>query len=375
VAYRGGKAVRGAPAAFASFSGDGSDRTAVKILAHIGDLYDWALTQAKGVEAWNNATPLAWDREVERFHAALQRFDDYLASDAPLAARRDRFGRGRRFAHPHDSWRSSGDGRRDEERGTARPMWAGRPSRRRRSAILIESRRSPRIVIACKETERAAVAGSAPIRLKQSAGAGSDLAVELCAMSEREAFGPNLRRMRLQRSIFVQDIVSATNVNAALWEGLERNDLFALAVGIYARSRARLRPGDWRRSEATVDNSAAAFRRAIAAPSARSASGRDRRPSGFSLARSRAAGCHRRGAAAAPPSKGMASPAAAPLRPATRPAASLQLVRGVQPGGGPPEADPYSNGRSADAPESSILPARWPAPRHGSRRSATWPTS
>ncbi len=86
MAYRGGKAVRDAPASFASFSGDGLGWTAVKILAHIGDLYDWALTQAKGAEAWNNATPLEWDREVERFHAALQRFDDYLASDAPLAA-------------------------------------------------------------------------------------------------------------------------------------------------------------------------------------------------------------------------------------------------------------------------------------------------
>ena len=85
-AYRGGKAVRGAPAAFASFSGDCSARTAVKILAHIGDLYDWALTQAKGAEAWNDSTPLEWDREVERFFATLRRFDDYLASDAPLAA-------------------------------------------------------------------------------------------------------------------------------------------------------------------------------------------------------------------------------------------------------------------------------------------------
>jgi hypothetical protein len=86
VAYRGGKAVRDAPASFASFSGDGSDRTAVKILAHLGDLYDWALTQAQGAEAWQDSTPLAWDREVERFFAALQRFDAYLASDAPLAA-------------------------------------------------------------------------------------------------------------------------------------------------------------------------------------------------------------------------------------------------------------------------------------------------
>ena len=85
VAYRGGKAVRGAPASFASFSGDASDRTAVKILAHIGDLYDWALTQAQGAEAWRDSAPLEWDREVERFFAALQRFDAYLASDAPLA--------------------------------------------------------------------------------------------------------------------------------------------------------------------------------------------------------------------------------------------------------------------------------------------------
>ena len=86
VAYRGGKAVRGAPASFAKYSGDGSDRTAVKILAHMGDLYDWALTQAKGAEAWHDSTPLEWDREAERFFSALRRFDDYLASDAPLAA-------------------------------------------------------------------------------------------------------------------------------------------------------------------------------------------------------------------------------------------------------------------------------------------------
>jgi hypothetical protein len=86
VAYRGGKAVRDAPASFASYSPDGSPRTAASILAHIGDLYDWALTQAKGAEAWKDSTPLPWEQEVARFHAALQRFDEYLASDAPLAA-------------------------------------------------------------------------------------------------------------------------------------------------------------------------------------------------------------------------------------------------------------------------------------------------
>src|SRR5436309_3904809 len=94
VAYRGGKAVRGAPASFASYSPDGSDRTPARILAHIGDLYDWALSQAKGAEAWHDSTPLEWDREVARFHDALQRFDAYLASEGPLAVTPERLFQG-----------------------------------------------------------------------------------------------------------------------------------------------------------------------------------------------------------------------------------------------------------------------------------------
>ena len=58
-------------------------------------------------------------------------------------------------------------------------------------------------------------------------------------MSEREAFGPNLRRMRIQRGISIPDIVSATNVSATLWDGLERNDLSRWPTGIYARSYVR----------------------------------------------------------------------------------------------------------------------------------------
>ena len=85
VAYRGGKAIRGAPASFASYSADGSPRTPAKILAHIGDLFDWALSQAKGAEAWTDSTPLEWQREVDRFFASVARFDDFLASDTPLA--------------------------------------------------------------------------------------------------------------------------------------------------------------------------------------------------------------------------------------------------------------------------------------------------
>lgn len=85
VAYRGAKVVRGVPTSFADFDADGSHRTPLRILAHIGDLYDWVLTQAKGAEAWRDSPPLEWEQEVERFFAALHRFDEYLASDAPLA--------------------------------------------------------------------------------------------------------------------------------------------------------------------------------------------------------------------------------------------------------------------------------------------------
>jgi hypothetical protein len=58
----------------------------VQILAHLGDLFDWALSMANGERKWNSSTPLPWDEEVSRFFAALKKFDDYLASSQPLQA-------------------------------------------------------------------------------------------------------------------------------------------------------------------------------------------------------------------------------------------------------------------------------------------------
>ncbi len=84
VAYRGGKALRGAPESFATFTLGDSPRTPAKILAHMGDLFDWALSMATGQVAWHDSQPLAWDAEVARFFASLKRFDDYLASPEPL---------------------------------------------------------------------------------------------------------------------------------------------------------------------------------------------------------------------------------------------------------------------------------------------------
>jgi len=86
LAYRCGKTLRNAPAGFAEFQARNGARTPAQILAHIGDLMDWGLSMANGEKKWNDSKPLPWDEEVNRFFTALKKFDDYLASDAPLQA-------------------------------------------------------------------------------------------------------------------------------------------------------------------------------------------------------------------------------------------------------------------------------------------------
>jgi transcriptional regulator with XRE-family HTH domain len=58
-------------------------------------------------------------------------------------------------------------------------------------------------------------------------------------MSSRESFGPNLRRIRLQRGVALDAIARSTKVCVSLWEGFERNDLSRWPTGIYARSYVR----------------------------------------------------------------------------------------------------------------------------------------
>jgi hypothetical protein len=86
LAYRGGKVVRDAPAHFPDYPVAADSRTPARILAHIGDLLDWALSLARGEQRWKDSVPLAWDMEVARFHEALAVLDAYLASDAPLGS-------------------------------------------------------------------------------------------------------------------------------------------------------------------------------------------------------------------------------------------------------------------------------------------------
>jgi hypothetical protein len=84
LAYRAGKALRGAPDSFADFRAEAKVRTPGQILAHLGDLFDWALSIAKGKQEWHDSPSLPLSEGVKRFFGALEVFDAFLASDSPL---------------------------------------------------------------------------------------------------------------------------------------------------------------------------------------------------------------------------------------------------------------------------------------------------
>jgi hypothetical protein len=92
LAYRAGRALEGAPDHFTGFAGAG--RTPVQILAHMGDLFEWAFTISLGDEQWHTTLPHPWAEEKARFFGALKAFDDFLASDAELRAPIDRLMQG-----------------------------------------------------------------------------------------------------------------------------------------------------------------------------------------------------------------------------------------------------------------------------------------
>ncbi len=90
VAYRGGKALRGSPDHFGSFHIGDKTRTPAQILAHMGDLFDWALTIAQGRQAWHDSTPLSWNSDLPSSAKTTSRPTSPPAASArnnpPLAA-------------------------------------------------------------------------------------------------------------------------------------------------------------------------------------------------------------------------------------------------------------------------------------------------
>src|ERR1017187_9702339 len=94
LAYRGARALENEPAGFADFRAGGGVRTPAQILAHLGDLLDWARAMAEGNPQWRESQPLSWNEEVVRFFAALKAFDEFLASGKRLQAPAERLFQG-----------------------------------------------------------------------------------------------------------------------------------------------------------------------------------------------------------------------------------------------------------------------------------------
>lgn len=93
LAYRGGKALRGAPADFSGFA-LAAPQTPGRLLAHLCDLLDWALSMANGAQKWKNSEPGTWEADSARFFTALQALDDRLASSEPIACDENRLFQG-----------------------------------------------------------------------------------------------------------------------------------------------------------------------------------------------------------------------------------------------------------------------------------------
>jgi hypothetical protein len=85
LAYRGGKALRGAPDDFVNFRASETGRTPGEILAHLGDLLDWALSLANGAQKWQNSPVLDWNSGQNRFFLALEALDRRLSAPDPPA--------------------------------------------------------------------------------------------------------------------------------------------------------------------------------------------------------------------------------------------------------------------------------------------------
>jgi len=58
-------------------------------------------------------------------------------------------------------------------------------------------------------------------------------------MSERDTFGPRMRRERERRGISLETIATLTNVSVELWQGFESNDFSRWPKGVFARAFVR----------------------------------------------------------------------------------------------------------------------------------------
>lgn len=79
LAYRAEKVLRETPDGFAAFRPSGASRTPLEIVAHMGDLMEWAERMARGEYRWQAVPQTDWTESTNRFFHGLAALDAALA--------------------------------------------------------------------------------------------------------------------------------------------------------------------------------------------------------------------------------------------------------------------------------------------------------
>lgn len=86
LAYRASKVLRDVPPDFPGATFGDATRRPVRILAHMGDLLDWAVSLTRGQGLWAANGSDDWEAERSRFFARLAELDDRLQAPLPPEA-------------------------------------------------------------------------------------------------------------------------------------------------------------------------------------------------------------------------------------------------------------------------------------------------
>jgi hypothetical protein len=85
LAYRAEKALRDVPPGFAEFQPSPQSRSALALVAHLGDLMEWGERMARGEKRWQAVPQTSWESATDRFFRALAALDAAVM-EAPSAS-------------------------------------------------------------------------------------------------------------------------------------------------------------------------------------------------------------------------------------------------------------------------------------------------
>jgi hypothetical protein len=89
LAYRAEKALRDVPPGFADFRASSHSRSALALVAHLGDLMEWGERMARGELRWQAVPQTSLAAATDRFFRALAALDRALAETSSTSLRHE----------------------------------------------------------------------------------------------------------------------------------------------------------------------------------------------------------------------------------------------------------------------------------------------